>query len=189
MNTSFERIWVEFNSPMKVYVKKHINNEQDVEDILQTIFIKILHNIDQLSDVEKLGPWIYTIARNVINDFYRARYHDLQVENLPDDFMMEQHDDKVMNQEIGNCLIHMIQDLPDIYKQALILTEFEHYTQKDLAKLLGLSVSGAKSRVQRARAKLKCMMLDCCSIEQDHRGNIIDYKHKDSKCNYCGKRT
>lgn len=79
----------------------------------------------------------------------------------------------------------MIQDLPDIYKQALILTEFDNYTQKELAMQLGLSVSGAKSRVQRARHKLKGMLLNCCSIEQDHRGNVIDYKQKDNKCNYC----
>lgn len=185
MNTSFESIWVEFNSPMKAYVKKHISNEQDIEDILQNIFIKIHNNIDNLSDVDKIRAWIYTIARNTVNDFYRAKNHDLYIETLPEHIFIEQQDEETLNKEIGNCLIHMIQDLPDIYKQALILTEFENCTQKDLAKQLGISISGAKSRVQRARLKLKCMMLNCCSIEQDHRGNVIDYKQKDNKCNYC----
>lgn len=185
MNTSFDRIWMEFNSPMKAYVKKHIHNEQDVEDILQSIFLKIHNNMDKLSDVSKLSSWIYTIARNTMNDYYRAKDNYLYIENLPEHSFIEHQDEETLNKEIGKCLIHMIQDLPDIYKQALILTEIEHYTQKELAMKLGLSVSGAKSRVQRARHKLKGMMMNCCSIEQDHRGNVIDYKQKDNKCNYC----
>jgi RNA polymerase sigma-70 factor (ECF subfamily) len=170
---------------MKAYVKKRISNEQDAEDILQSIFLKIHNNIDKLSDVSKLSSWIYTIARNTINDFYRVKNNDVYIENLPEHIFIEQQNEETLNKEMGNCLIHMIQDLPDIYKQALILIEFENYTQKELAKQLGLSVSGAKSRVQRARYKLKGMLLNCCSIEQDHRGNVIDYKQKDNRCNYC----
>lgn len=185
MSSRFDSIWLEFNTPIKAYVKKHINHEQDTEDIVQSIFIKVHKNIDKLSDVDKISPWIYTIARNTIYDFYRAKSHDLYIENLPENIFTEQQDEHTLNKEIGNCLIHMIQDLPYIYKQAIILTEFENYTQKDLARKLGLSVSGAKSRVQRARAKLKSMVLKCCSIEQDHSGNIIDYKQKDNKCDYC----
>ena len=185
LDTRFERIWVEFNSPIKAYVKKQIKNEQDTEDIVQSIFLKVHNNIDKLNDVGKLSPWIYSIARNTIYDFYRAKSHDLYLETLPENIFIEQQDKETFNEEISKCLIRIIQYLPDIYKQAIILTEYENYTQKDLAKQLGLSVSGAKSRVQRARLKLKCMILDCCSIEQDHKGNIIEYKQKDKKCNYC----
>jgi RNA polymerase sigma-70 factor (ECF subfamily) len=80
----------------------------------------------------------------------------------------------------------MLEYLPDIYKEAIILTEFLNYSQKELAVQLGLSVSGAKSRVQRGREKLKKLLTDCCSFETDTRGNIIDYKKRD-KCDSCYK--
>lgn len=185
LNTSVESIWKEFNSPMRAFIKRRISNEQDTEDILQSIFLKIHNNIDNLSDADKLSPWVYTIARNTIYDFYRTRKQDLYIENLSEDTFIKHQEEEVLNNEIGNCLMKMIQYLPDIYKQALILTEFENYTQKDLANYLGISVSGAKSRVQRARLKLKCMLFSCCSVEQDHRGNVIDYKQINKKSNYC----
>jgi RNA polymerase sigma-70 factor (ECF subfamily) len=48
-------------------------------------------------------------------------------------------------------------------------------TQRDLAAELGISIYGAKSRVQRARARLKAPLLDCCHFELDRRGKVINY--------------
>ncbi len=69
----------------------------------------------------------------------------------------------------------MIDDLPDKYREALWLTEFEGLTQVELAERLGISVSGAKSRVQRGRSLLRHDLLDCCQFEFDRRGGIIGY--------------
>ena len=54
-----------------------------------------------------------------------------------------------------------------------------------MAERLGISISGAKSRVQRARAKLKAMMLECCHIDLDSRGSVIDYRPKGASCRLC----
>ena len=68
------------------------------------------------------------------------------------------------------------------YGEALVLTEFKGLTQKQLAERLGISLSGAKSRVQRGRDKLKEALLDCCQLEFDRRGQIIDCTPKDNDC-------
>jgi RNA polymerase sigma-70 factor (ECF subfamily) len=185
LNTSFESIWDEFSTPLKAFIKNRINNDQDAEDILQIIFLKIHNNIDNLIDIDKAQTWIYTISRNTIYDFYRAQKHNLYIDNLAEDTFCNQQEEASLNNEMAQCLKNMIQYLPYKYKQALILTEFENLTQKELALQLGISVSGAKSRVQRARAMLKEMILNCCNIEQDHRGNIIDYKYKNRNCEHC----
>ena len=57
-------------------------------------------------------------------------------------------------------------------------------SQKDLAIRLGLSFSGAKSRVQRARGKLKQLLLDCCHFELDRFGRVIDYQ---PRCGCCAQ--
>ena len=69
----------------------------------------------------------------------------------------------------------IIETLPQPYAQALILTEFEGLTQKELARRLDISLSGAKSRVQRARKMLKIKLTECCRIEFDSRGTIVGY--------------
>jgi RNA polymerase sigma-70 factor, ECF subfamily len=71
------------------------------------------------------------------------------------------------------CLRPMIEALPAIYRDALIMTDLEGLSQKALAEKLGISISGAKSRVQRAREKLKEEILNCCQYEFDKYGNII----------------
>ena len=69
-------------------------------------------------------------------------------------------------------------ELPEHYRQALELTELEGVTQKEAAGRLGLSVSGMKARVQRGRSKLKDVIDDCCSIEFDRRGGLVDYHRR-----------
>ncbi len=80
------------------------------------------------------------------------------------------------------CILPLVQQLPPPYRQALLLTEVEGMTQKDLAARLGLSFSGARSRVQRARDKLRELLLDCCHFEFDRRGTIIDYYPNCERC-------
>lgn len=87
--------------------------------------------------------------------------------------------------EIASCIKAMINHLPEKCRQAIISTEFAGLTQKELGEKLGLSLSGAKSRVQRAREKLKAMLLECCHFEFDRLGNILDYRHKENTCPYC----
>ena len=81
----------------------------------------------------------------------------------------------------------MIYSLPEPYRDALVLTELEGLTQKDLAKRLGISLSGAKSRVQRGREQLKTMLHECCTFEFDRRGMVIDCEpRKKDSCRECG---
>jgi RNA polymerase sigma-70 factor (ECF subfamily) len=84
--------------------------------------------------------------------------------------------------ELSPCVRTMVTSLPTQDRQALILTEYQGLTQKDLAERLGLSFSGAKSRVQRARAKLKQQLLECCHFELDRRGHVIDYQPRCACC-------
>jgi RNA polymerase sigma-70 factor (ECF subfamily) len=178
-------LWEQFSIPLKDFIKKRVNNDQDVEDILQTVFLKIHIHINNLIETNKVRGWIYSITRNAIIDFYRSKNQDSDIESLSEDILIGVQEEETLNNEISQCLNTMIQYLPEKYKQAIILTEFHNLTQKELADRTGLSVSGAKSRVQRARLLLKEMLMNCCILELDRRGNVIDYKHKSKDCKYC----
>lgn len=172
------KIWEEFSARLKGFIFKRIQNEYDVEDILQEIFFKIYINILNLKEKDKLNAWVYQIARNSITDYYR------QKGKVVIDYMEAIEDEIDLSIAADNsgvalsCLKPMINDLPEIYKQAIVLTEFQGLTQQEMAKRLGLSLPGAKSRVQRAREKLKGMLLNCCRFEIDRYGNILDYQPK-----------
>ena len=89
--------------------------------------------------------------------------------------------------EIAHCIAPMVRGLPDNYRRAIELTELEGMTQAAAAERLGLSLPGAKSRVQRGRARLKEMLLRCCEIETDRRGRVIAFETRDGEgCASCG---
>ena len=93
---------------------------------------------------------------------------------------------------MGGCLLPMIRALPETCREAVMLSEIEGLTQKEVAARQGLSLPGAKTRVQRGRAMMKQMLLGCCHFEFDSRGTVIDYEGKDGRCGPecdCGEKT
>lgn len=184
MTVSINEMWVEFSLPLRRFISKRISNAQDVDDVLQDIYIKIHQNSANLKDDTKIHAWVYRITRNAIVDYYRKK-ESVELVELPDDISNENEEELSYNGEIAACLRTMIDSLPEKYKEAVLLTEFKNHTQKELSEKMGLSLSGAKSRVQRGRKMLKDMLLGCCQLEFDRRGNVIEYKHKSIDCKYC----
>ena len=185
MSTCINCVWDEFSVPLKRFIKKRVLNEQDADDIFQEIYLKIYQNLGNVMNEDKLHAWIYRVARNTITDYYRRNHNKFEITDLTEDLESSTDEALSANSEIAACLKAMVDSLPETYRQAIFLTEFQNMTQKELSEKLGISISGAKSRVQRARNMLKEMLLSCCQLEIDRRGNIIDYKHKNRECKYC----
>ena len=156
--------------------------EDVVDDILQDVFVKIHTRLDSLKDNVKLESWLYQITRNTVFDYYRSRK---PTEQLPDWIEQpESNEEETIRKELSSCLEPMVNELPDKYREAIQLSELENKTQKEVAKVENISLSGAKSRVQRGRALLKTMLHDCCQIELNKNNQLVSYnqKNKDSKC-------
>lgn len=181
MSTQFESIYNEFDTRLRNFILHRVSDTATAEDILQEVYIKIHNQIDSLRDMEKLQSWIYQIARNTITDHYRR--HKPTVE-LPDELSLPEQEDVGAASELAPSLRMMIDCLKEKYQEALLLTEYQDLTQQKLANQLGISLSGAKSRVQRAREHLKNILLDCCHFEFDRLGKIIDYH---PRCEACAK--
>lgn len=189
MDTTTEQAWEAFHAPLHQFILRRVSDEATAEDLLQDVFLKIHQHGRSLKDTRRLESWIYQITRNLIIDYYRSRQHlttslDVgEVLDLPDDLP----DDDIVS-ELLPCVRAMILALPNQDRQALILTEYQGLTQKELGERLGLSFSGAKSRVQRARERLKQELLACCHFELDRRGHILDYQPRCTCCEHssCG---
>ena len=81
----------------------------------------------------------------------------------------------------------MVDRLPEPYRAAVALADVEGLGRQEIADRLGLSLSGAKSRVQRGRQQLRAMFLDCCNVERDGRGNVMEYHPTERSGRYCGE--
>lgn len=168
-----ETLWEQYCCRLLSFIRGRVEDEAEAEDILQEVFLRVHQHLCCPPEPAKLQPWIYQITRNLIIDHYRRRRPWVEI---PDSLAGEpDFPEEDSEGELALSLREMIAELPEPYRQALLLTEYEGLSQKALAERLGLSLSGAKSRVQRARDKLRDMLLACCHFELDRRGRVIDY--------------
>jgi RNA polymerase sigma-70 factor, ECF subfamily len=182
METTTERVWETFHVPLQQFIRRRVSDDATAEDLLQDVFLDIHQHIDTLRDVKKLESWIYQVTRHAIIDYYRSKRATTTLD-VPEALQLyEELPDEDVVTELLPSVRAMVLSLPEQDRQALILTEYQGLTQKELAERLGLSLSGAKSRVQRAREKLKQQLLACCHFELDRRGHVIDYQPRCACC-------
>ncbi len=180
MRYNTEQVWEEFSEAIRLFIKHKVSDTSQSEDILQDVFVKIHSSIDSLKEDTKIRGWVYQIARNTIIDYYRRKI--IKLESIDEIPLEEEGAANSINnmieaepaQKVAVGLKGMIDNLPEKYSQALYLVEFDGLTQVELAKKLGISVSGAKSRVQRGRQLLKDSLMKCCHFELDRYGAIIN---------------
>ena len=103
--------------------------------------------------------------------------------DLPDETRTE--DERAAEAELAPCLTPMVAGLAEPYRSAIELTSVHGLTQAEAAKRAGVSVSGMKSRVQRAREQLKTMLLRCCEVAIDRRRGVADFQPRASAS--CGE--
>ncbi|MCK9220870.1 MAG: sigma-70 family RNA polymerase sigma factor [Bacteroidales bacterium] len=178
MTTEIAKIWEDFHKELRAYVAKTVRNKEDTDDIMQDVFVKIIRNIEKVNKAENLRQYLYGIVKNAIRDYFNNQKH--KNNGIPD-FVIEE-EIELLNSIIADRLKPFINQLPEKYKEALLITEFQNISQKELAEKLNISYSGAKSRVQRGKEKLKELLLACCAFQSDIYGNIIEVKQNKCKC-------
>jgi RNA polymerase sigma-70 factor (ECF subfamily) len=136
------------------------------QDILHDVFVKFQSRLDEFHDPAKIRGWLFLVARNAIIDHYRTVKPTSELsESLP----AEMAEIDVTEMAELHVVFRRIMDrLPKPYREALVLTTFEGLTLEESTKRLGISLSGAKSRVLRGREQLKKLLLEFCNREFSH---------------------
>ncbi len=168
-----EMIWKQFSKRLLLFIDSKIKNEIDAEDLFQEVFLKIHNNLEKLKNLKKIESWIYQITRNVINDYYR-KYK--LFDELPENLSVPTAEEQDFRKDIAICLIGLLGQLPEIYKQPLKASYLEGKTQKKIAEEIGLSLPGVKSRVQRGRSMLTGILKECCNIESTNQSFDCNYE-------------
>jgi len=193
-----EAVWHDLRDRLRRFIARRVRSPQDAEDILQEVMLRIHRHSGDLEHADRVASWVYRIAANSIADHYRrpAR-RELASGQAVDiaepagaaaETAWAEPNSAELRSELAHCLAPLTARLPDLYREALDVTEFQGITQAEAAKRLGVSVSGMKARVQRGRKQLKDLLLDCCDVELDRRGGVTAYRSKRGSCATCGRR-
>ena len=172
-----EEVWAQLSDRLRHFFRQRVGSDDVADDLLQETFIRIHKGLDGLADADRLPAWVFRIARNLLTDHYRSQGRQPAlgtVDTVADELPAAADDPENMNELVTGWLPAVIRDLPDTYREALEAYELRGLPQQAIADRLGISLSGAKSRVQRGRTMLKEALARCCTFEQDRRGNVIN---------------
>ena len=187
----------ELQTRVLAFVSRRVRSREDAEDIAQEVMLRIHRHSADLERVDRMGAWVNRIAANAIADHYRrparrelASGQATDVPEVAVEPSLAAVDDSAddVRRELAACLAPLIERLPPLYRQALEVTEFGGLSQVEAAAELGLSVSGMKARVQRARRQLREQLLECCHVELDRRRAPTEIHPRGAVCGTCGKQ-
>lgn len=174
---------------IRAFVLSRVKDAALADDITQETLVRLHRKFDTLRAGEKLEAWVFQIARNALADHFRAAKPTETFDELAHAAPADTHtheplaaEEEALRGELVAYVRSVIETLPAMYRDALRLTEFEGLSQVELARRLGLSVSAAKSRVQRARAMVRAEMERCCRWETDRYGSVLDVQPKRNNC-------
>lgn len=149
--SKFEFLYMEYRGLMFHVANKILHNEQDAEDTVHQAFLKVAEHIEKIGDPKcpKTQGYIVTIAENKAIDLYRRR-QKRQVVELSDDLP-----GVTAIYEGENTLASCILKLPARYREVILLRYYQGYSVKEVAAILGLSLSAASKLNQRAKNRLR----------------------------------
>jgi RNA polymerase sigma-70 factor, ECF subfamily len=177
-----EPSWDELATRLRPFLRRRVASEPDADDVLQDVLLRMHRGLPGLRDDDRLSAWMYRIARTAIVDHLRARQrHPLAppddqaaaAAGPPDAASLPAEDDRAVACEVAQSLAAFVARLPSPYREAITLAELEERTQRQAAEMMGVSLSGMKSRVQRGRARLRAMLEACCELAVDARGKLV----------------
>ena len=185
MENTTEHAWTTLREDLARFFRRRISDEHLAEDLVQETFVRVHDRLSELEQPDRMAAWVWRIAGNVLTDHYRRQRPALTEEHAPallGELAAEPEPGPNLTATAGGWARMMIVLLPEPYREALALSELEGLTQKQIAEHLGLSLSGTKSRILRGRVKLRELLLECCHLEFDDHGDVVDYVERDRCC-------
>ena len=168
--------WTQHAPELRGWARHRLHNSADAEDLLQDLFLKALRQGDRFCSIQNARAWLFEVARNTLAD--RLRVSRATVE-LPDDLASPVEDTEVVD-SLSACLPRVLSELSAEDREAITLCDLQGMAQSDYADAKGISLSAAKSRVQRARVRMKQQMTSACQVKLDLEGHVQDYVPRQS---------
>jgi len=163
--------WHQHEAELRGWLRQRLGNPVDAEDLLQDLFIKAIRQGERFCTIVNARAWLFEVARNAVVD--RLRLTREMVE-LPQDLTADTEEAAAVDSLVA-CLSRVLSELSVEDREAITLCDLKGLPQAEYARLKGLSLPGAKSRVQRARKRLREQLTRACQVRFDARGQVSDF--------------
>jgi RNA polymerase sigma-70 factor (ECF subfamily) len=164
--------WEKHEAELRRFLRHRTRDDAEAQDLLQEVFLRALRQKNGLCGIDSPRAWLFQTARNLLVDRLRLAKEQLP---LPEDLVVEPVEEAAPVDGLSQCLPRVLAELSPQDREAITLCDIEGMTQQDFARLKGITLPAAKSRVQRARARLKARMTEACQVRFDASGEVAGF--------------
>jgi RNA polymerase sigma-70 factor, ECF subfamily len=178
--------WHDFGQRLRAYVARRVG-PADADDIVQSVMVKLLERRDEI-EADSVRAWLFTVTRNAVAEYYRQHRPSVDLdafEEIAGADVSDQADRTIA--ALSDCLEPMFRTLAASDAEVLRKVDLEGLPQIALAASMGIPLSTLKSRVQRARTKLRTAFDGCCEIERARGGAPIAFERGPGCAPRCGE--
>lgn len=163
--------WRAHESELRNFLQHRVNDRHLAEDLLQDVFVKAMRQGSGFCDLDNQRAWLYQVARNALVDYQRLHRETVE---LPDDIphSVETADPVVtLSACVGRVLTELHAEDRDIIEQC----DLNGMKQQDYAKAHDLTLAAVKSRLLRARKRMRATLSANCQVQYDEQGLVESY--------------
>lgn len=162
--------WDTYHRELLRFVASRVPDTQEANDLVQEVFLRATRLEDGLCGIDNRRAWLFQVARNLLIDRYRLAKEEVP---LDDELGLVHEPDRVAPVDaLSQCLPRVLSELSPADREAITLCDIEGLSQQAFAERLGLTLPAAKSRVQRARRRLREQLVTACQVRFDEAGNV-----------------
>lgn len=179
---NFDTVYREFQPRIHRYLS-HLSGEAEASDLTQAVFLKVSQSLADFRGESSLATWIYRIATNTTHDHALSSRTKQRINELPfnetsslgdfPDLDSPGADREYIRHEMNACIRGVVDQLPEDYRTVLILSEFDEFTNREIAEILAVSIDTVKIRLHRARIRLREAMTCQCDLYRDERNELM----------------
>jgi RNA polymerase sigma-70 factor, ECF subfamily len=175
--------WAETLQRLRRFVASRVGDPALAEDITQDVVVRSIA-AGALDRVDNPIGWLIRSASNAVIDYHRTRrlHGELDAESETAGEEVDVRLGPDAKASLVECVRPMVERLEPVYRDAITAVDLEGRTHAAAAAEAGVSLSGMKSRVQRARHQIKAMISSCCDVEVDRRGGPIELTPRTGCC-------
>ena len=163
--------WKQHAPELRSWMRRRLGAPQDVDDMMQDLFMKALRQGQGFCSVSNARAWLFEVARNALADRLKVQR---ELVELPDDLSSEDDDLDAVDL-LSACLPRVLSELDPADREAISLCDLQGMPQAEYAQKAGIKLSAAKSRLQRARQKMRERMTQACQVSFDGQGHVADF--------------
>lgn len=163
--------WTACEGELLGFLRHHVPAGVSPEDVLHDLFLRALRQDRGFCELRNPRAWLFEVARNLVTDQLRRRRETVA---LPEDLAASDAAVEEIDEvdRLSACLPRVLSELAVEDRESIELCDIGGMTQARFAELKGLSLPGAKSRIQRARQRLRARLLQACQVKLDPAGKV-----------------